>query len=64
LSSSQVRDRGRKRIHLRDAARSLVAASSCPLNCQGCGLDVDVFDDWLWVMDIGLGGQAEPATGE
>jgi hypothetical protein len=32
-------------IHLRDAARSLVAAWNCPLNCQGCGLDKDVLDD-------------------
>jgi len=63
-SSSQVRDGGRKPIHLRDAARSLVAAWSCPLNCQGCRLDEDVLDDWLWAMDIELGGQAEPATGE
>lgn len=54
----------RCRIHLRDAARSLVAAWSCPLNCQGCRLDEDVLDDWFWVMDIELGGQAEPATGE
>jgi hypothetical protein len=44
--------------------RSLVAAWSCLLDCQGCRLDVDVFDEWLWAMDIGLGGQAEPATGE
>ena len=51
-------------VHLGDAARSLVAAWSCLLDCQGCRLDVDVFDDWLWAMDIGLGGQAEPATGE
>jgi hypothetical protein len=64
LSSSQVRDRGRKRIHLRDAARSLVAAWSCLLNGQGCRLDEDVLDDWLWAMDIKLGGQAKPATGE
>ena len=27
-------------------------------------LDEDVLDDWLWAMDIELGGQAEPATGE
>lgn len=51
-------------VHLRDAARSLVAAWSCLLDCQGCRLDVDVFDDWLWATDLGLGGQAEPATGE
>ena len=54
----------RKPIHLRDAARSLVAAWSSPLNCQGCRLDEDVLDDWLWAMDIELGGQAETATGE
>src|SRR5664279_1104815 len=43
------------------ASPSLIAAWSCPLDCQGCGLDEDVLDDWLWAMDIELGGQAEPA---
>jgi len=31
---------------------------------SGCRLDEDVLADWLWAMDIELGGQAEPATGE
>jgi len=51
-------------VHLCDAPRSLVAAWSCPLNCQGCRLDEDVLDDWLWAMGIELGGQAGPANGE
>jgi hypothetical protein len=51
-------------VHVRDAARSLVAARSCLLDCQGCRLDVDVFNGWLWAYDLELGGQAEPATGE
>ena len=51
-------------IHLRDAARSLVAVWSCPANCQGCRLDEDVLNDWLWAMGVDLGSQAEPAAGE
>jgi len=51
-------------VHLCDAPRSLVAAWSCLLDCQGCRLDEDVLDDWLWAMGIELGGQAGPANGE
>jgi hypothetical protein len=35
-----------------------------PAERSGMPLDEDVLDDWLWAMDIELGGQAEPATGE